>query len=284
MLFWLVNYPRNASLKDIYGVRESNLQKVYRRILRIILPYTSRYVALPSHEHRQALSRAHGLPREFGDLTMIVDGTDMRCWIRRQRGEVVKLWRSYKFRKPAFRTQCVITADGKFVWFSNPIPASRHDVRALRESNITQFLQEGEKLLADTGYLGLDICVTPHRRPRNGELSQAERQYNQRIQHARRPIEQSFGRLKTKFAILREAYRHEKLLYPALFGLCLAIYNQSLGQPYSHLSRNEFVSQLAPNLLRQIRVPRRSQEHSDEEYDLGEDQEDEDSDDSYLEF
>jgi hypothetical protein len=273
LVFWVVNYPRNSSAKDVYGIRESILQRVYRRILRIIQPFVTRHVRMPEHNTRRQIAQRRGFPQHHGDVNLIGDGTDLRCWIRRARGEQVKTWTSYKYRKPAFRVQCVITGDGAFVWFSDPIPASRHDVRAMRESNLSQFLAPNEKIFADTGYLGLNYCITPVRRPRNGELTREEARYNQEIQNVRRRIEQSFGTVKSKFAILRDPYRHEKALYKNLFGLCLALYNLTIFEPLATTrSRAEFLRQLPAALLRQRRLSTDEDEEDEEEYEDDEDE------------
>jgi hypothetical protein len=253
-VFWMTNYPKNSTFTDVYRVRNSILQRIYRRVLRIIQPFINQHVSLPNHQQRSEIARRARTPAVWGDVNLIVDGSDMRCWLRRARGEQAKEWYSYKFKKAAFRIQFVVSFDSRFCWYSDPTPASRHDSRQLRESNIAQFLQPNERLLADTGYIGVRFCLTPHRRPRRGDFTPEQAAENQRIRNLRRRIEQCFGITKAKFCCLREPYRHEKVLFGKLVGSCLSLYNLTLGEPTSHLTKREFLSSLPREHLRQKRI------------------------------
>ncbi len=66
---------------------------------------------------------------------------------------------------------------------------------------------------ADLGYLGTDGVETPHRKPRGGHLTEAQREENRQRARVRVHVEHGIRRLKG-FKIVRENYRHAIGLFP----------------------------------------------------------------------
>jgi len=67
--------------------------------------------------------------------------------------------------------------------------------------------------LADLGYLGLPTVATPHRKPRGGQLTDAQRAHNRQVASQRVRVEHTIRRLKG-FGVLRGVYRLATGLFP----------------------------------------------------------------------
>lgn len=103
-------------------------------------------------------------------------------------------------------------------------PGSAQDSRIFRESHIGQELQRGDRagvtIIGDAGYGLQTYLLVPIRQP----LTAGERRYNAAHKRTRVRIEQSFGILKRKFAILQTGVRmvpeRAAVVITACFILC----------------------------------------------------------------
>ena len=69
------------------------------------------------------------------------------------------------------------------MWASDPYPGSMHDVAALDASGLLDGL-DPSGWIADKGYIGKGM-ITPHKKPPNGELSEAAEEANKSISRIR---------------------------------------------------------------------------------------------------
>jgi hypothetical protein len=70
------------------------------------------------------------------------------------------------------------------------------DITLLRVSDINDTLSVRYKLLADKGYAGDNRLITPHKKPRNSELTAEQIQYNNDISSHRAIVENAIHVLK----------------------------------------------------------------------------------------
>ena len=70
------------------------------------------------------------------------------------------------------------------MWASDPYPGSMHDVAALDASGLLEGI-DPSGWIADKGYVGRGM-ITPHKKPPNGELSEAAEEANKSINRIRR--------------------------------------------------------------------------------------------------
>ena len=87
-----------------------------------------------------------------------VDGTDCRI---REPVPFNKKWYSHKFNGPAVRYEVTVsTYTGYIVWINGPFAAGEWpDARIIKDSFIGHMCQD-ELFIADSGYAGIDFCVT----------------------------------------------------------------------------------------------------------------------------
>nr|WP_315213890.1 transposase family protein [Actinomyces dentalis] len=70
------------------------------------------------------------------------------------------------------------------MWASDPYPGSMHDVAALDASGLFDGI-DPSGWIADKGYIGRGM-ITPHKKPPNGELSEAAKEANRSVSQIRR--------------------------------------------------------------------------------------------------
>ncbi len=105
----------------------------------------------------------------------------------------------------------------------------RHDFRLYKATNIR--VHPEVELLADKGYQGIlkhhANSTTPHRKPRNGQLSKEQRQHNRALAKRRIVIEQTNRRLKV-WRIFSGRYRNRRRRFALRINLIAAILNFEL--------------------------------------------------------
>ena len=85
---------------------------------------------------------------------------------------------------PSGGVQPVEQSGRRLVWASDPYPGSMHDAAALDASGLLDGI-DPSGWIADKGYIGRGM-ITPHKKPPNGELSEAAEEANKSISRIRR--------------------------------------------------------------------------------------------------
>ena len=132
--------------------------------------------------------------------TAIIDGTLLPCWSWASKPELF----SGKHKTTGHNVQVVTNFDGKLCHISDPLPGSRHDKKALDESGITDSIDISISV-ADKGYQGTG-AITPKKKPRGGELSAEEKEFNSTVNRIRYVVERAIANIKT-WRILHTDYR-----------------------------------------------------------------------------
>ena len=93
------------------------------------------------------------------------------------------LWSS-KRGKTGMNNRILVLPGGRLVRASDPYPGSMHDVAALDASGLLEGI-DPTRWIADKGYVGRGM-ITPHKKPPNGELSEAAKEASKSINRIRR--------------------------------------------------------------------------------------------------
>jgi hypothetical protein len=127
--------------------------------------------------------------------------------------------------------QAVCDHDGKFIDVFVGFPGSVHDSRILRNSTIFQQfnnnrltnLPQNSFILGDSGYPIQNWLLTPYRD--NGHLQPQQKYYNYRHSQTRIKIEQSFGKLKTRWRCLMKRLEVSVEVAPHIVMACCILHN-----------------------------------------------------------
>ena len=105
----------------------------------------------------------------------------------------------------------------------------KHDFRMFKESRFV--LKENVKILADTGYQGIQKVhqnsQIPCKKKRGIGLSKTEKRYNHRLSSKRIFVEHVIGKLK-RFKVISERYRNRRRRFGLRFNLIAGIYNYEI--------------------------------------------------------
>lgn len=122
--------------------------------------------------------------------------------------------------------QAVVDDEGLFRHVAGGVTGSWHDSRLLANSAIgrepRRFIAPGEYLVGDTGYACLPWLLTPFKLPELTSL--ARRRYNKCISSMRVTVENAFGRLKSRFPLLR-LYNMDVNSAEQVIKACCALHN-----------------------------------------------------------
>ncbi|CAF2930749.1 unnamed protein product [Rotaria sp. Silwood2] len=100
-----------------------------------------------------------------------------------------------------FQIQIVCDFSHRLVHISECYHDSVHDITILRELGLLEHTEETVQIIADKGYVGEEYVITPRKKPRRGELTDEDKNFNRDINNTRAAIENINQRLKT-YAIL----------------------------------------------------------------------------------
>ena len=199
-------------------MRHNVVQAVIGEILGVSQPTVSRAIkaltAAISRTLAVLLLTAEEVPE---DCDYVVDGTLFPCPDWRGRRD---LW-SVKHGSAGMNVQILVRLDGGFVWASDPYPGSMHDVAALDASGLLDGI-DPSGWTADKGYIGKGM-ITPHKKPPNGELSEAAKEENRSVNRIRQVVERTIAHIKS-WRILHTPYRRPLETFEHTITAALALY------------------------------------------------------------
>jgi hypothetical protein len=148
----------------------------------------------------------------------LVDGTITPCWSYREHRE---LW-SHKKGISGFNAQLICLLDANPVYVSDPLPGKVHDAGAFASSPVAEIIEHSGGGIADKGYIGTGM-VTPMRKPRGGEFSRGDKEYNRQVASLRSPVERVIGHFKA-WRILHTDYRRPYRTYRTAYDAARALF------------------------------------------------------------
>jgi len=140
--------------------------------------------------------------------------TDRTDWVTQ------KLWFDGYHKKHGMKYQIAVHVfTGRIHHFVGGVFGSVADITLLRQSQLLDRLQDGERIYADKGYVGIpDTVLTPYK-GRSATLPLWKRMWNEYINKHRVIVENVLGRL-CKFECVHQPWRHSIALHPVMMNVC----------------------------------------------------------------
>jgi hypothetical protein len=241
-LHWLCYYWDYDRYKT-FGVGHTTMGRIVIWVRSLSKAFVTKFLRTRPFEARRKASLEF-FPKQFDGITLIVDGKHTLLEFCQKTARLRYLaehgvlgptdYFSFKLKKSALNTQVAIAADLYIEWVSNSLPAGRwNDIRQFKE-NLDKFkaiLDPQDMICFDGGYQGINkdlpACL-PHRKPKHGQLTNAELTENDRIGEFRGDIERRFGQLVAKFQFLKVHYRHGEETFNLVFKLACSLLNAEL--------------------------------------------------------
>ncbi|MGW3958166.1 transposase family protein [Streptomyces sp. NPDC004752] len=157
------------------------------------------------------LEQALAAAKAVGHGHLLLDGTLIETDACHVPGPTkgVDLWWSGKHKRHGGNIQVLSSPDGFPIWTSQVRPGREHDMSAARTHGLLDALGMAAAdgcplIITDTGYEGGPANFRmPHRKPRGGELTVDQRQFNKVVGAIRAMAEKANADLKTRFKALR---------------------------------------------------------------------------------
>lgn len=223
-IHYLRSYPRLESLKPIFHAEPCTLQSIITKNLHSVRPI------LEEEFIKKKLYSSLIIPTssDFPDCYFIVDATVQEINRPYYEFEEAAKYFSGKHFIYCLKTQVIINLKGLAIDIVTSIPGSEHD-KSIFDKNINFFkgkITSNFEILADKGYQdsGSDLLVTPVK-GNFYSLNPEQLTYNEKLGKIRILIENYFGRLKSKFNLMKDKYRGSHANYKDFFITCCALVN-----------------------------------------------------------
>jgi DDE superfamily endonuclease len=192
---------------DMYGSSQPTISRYVTHLTPIIKSVLEEFVP----------SAADAIEVVKGRI-VLVDGTITPCWSYKEHQE---LW-SRKHGTTGFNSQLVCLLDADPVYISDPLPGKTHDMAAFKKSAVAEIVKNSGGGFGDKGYIGSSL-VTPMRKPRGGELSIGDKEYNREVSSWRAPVEQFIAHFKS-WKIFHTDYRRPYATYRDAYDAARGLY------------------------------------------------------------
>lgn len=216
MVLLLLLYYRHYITQEFVGMLFRLHKSNVCRIIKRLEPLLAQVVSI---SQRDDLS-----PEEIQDL--IIDATENR--IERPKKDQRKYY-SGKKKCHTLKTELRTTKKGKIVHVSDTVPGSVHDFTILEEG---EEISPEVNAIGDSGYQGIknihEKSEAPHKKPKNGELTQQEKESNKILSKVRVIIENIIGDIKV-FRIMSDRYRNKIIRFNIKFRIIAGFVNMKNG-------------------------------------------------------
>jgi hypothetical protein len=163
--------------------------------------------------------------------SLIIDTTEQTIQ-RPQDKDKQREFYSGKKKKHTVKTMVIATKQRLIKYVSHCYPGRHHDYAILKqEFSKGKDWFKRHKTHVDLGYVGIgkdypcnDISI-PHKKPRNGELTESQKEENRSFGSQRIAVENSLAGIK-RYRILSDRLRiHNLDLYHFIFSICVGLWN-----------------------------------------------------------
>lgn len=220
-------YPTYEVLGFSFELDKSHVCRNLKPILAVLRAPIGAEIAWSDQQHRQR--EMAQFMQDFAEVAAIVDATEQPTQ-RPQAPHVQKQYYSGQKKRHTLKTQIVVGSDGEIMDISPTVPSSRHDKKHYEASGVEQHLEEGEAMMGDSGFQGIQHthrAVLPDKKPKGGELNPVPKARNTAISHLRIVVENTIAQLKT-FRVLYQVYRHARDAYNDTFRIVGALVNRRI--------------------------------------------------------
>ncbi len=240
-LLLVLHYLKNAPTQDTGAQIFKISRPTYRKKLWETLLFLDVIMEEVQLEHRFFPFFPKSGP--FENMCLVVDGTD--CPIDRPKERSLRnLHSNGRHKENTYGrynlkyTVAVQIVSGKICFVSKPEPGSKTDIRALKESNLFDDLEENESILADKGYQGHPNCLSPFK---GKDLLFSEEAFNEVHASVRQIVECVFSRMKI-FGVLKKRFSAPLWKHGSVFNVCANITNVSIERSPIWLNTNFYLT------------------------------------------
>jgi hypothetical protein len=210
-LVWLRVYPTYELLGFFFGLHKRNAQLNVRAVLAVLDTLDDFAFDRPAPE-RRALASVDAVMTAFPQVRLVIDGKEQRVHKPQESFEAQKPYYSGKKKAHTLKSQIAVRPDGLIESVSDSVPGSVHDLTLLRATDLLDRLLDGEGVMVDKGYVGLDKdyadvpIIIPFKAAKDRPLTEEQKAFNREVARQRIVVEHTMAQLN-RFTVLRQVFR-----------------------------------------------------------------------------
>lgn len=231
-VIWLRQYPTYEVLGYLFGVSDTTVGRVIKRVLPLLEAAGRDTMRMPDPGKKQR-RQLDELLRATPELAVIIDTFEQRVQRPRERAEADSYY-SGKKKSHTLKSQVAVdAATGEIADVSVSVRGPMADMALLKETALLARLPEGVSALGDLAYVGLDklhpagLGATPKRKPRGKPRPPQDSTYNTAFARRRVPVEHTIGRMR-RFQALAQTDRHHRCLHTQRTAAVAGLVNRQL--------------------------------------------------------
>jgi len=233
---WLRKYPTNEVLGFLFGVSDSVVSRLVKRLVPVLAQAGKDGMRMPDpgRKHRRELS---DLLSELRELGVVIDTFEQQVqrpqarWgrtpeEREQKQKEADSWYSGKKKRHTIKSQVGVDRNsGELVDVDDSVRGPTNDLQLLKKSKLMERLPEGVSGEGDLAYVGIaelhpkKLGFTPRRKPRGRDKNRPRGQdkprppediaYNKAFANSRIVVEHTICRMR-RYESLAQTDRHHR--------------------------------------------------------------------------
>jgi hypothetical protein len=230
-VIWLRVYPTHEVLGYLFGVSDSTVSRLIRRVLPV-LEHAGRDTMRmpdPGKKRRRTLD---DLLHDTPELAVVIDSFEQRVQRPRDRDEADRYY-SGKKKQHTLKSQVAVDeTTGQGVDVSESVRGPTADLTLLEQSQLLDRLPPGVGGMGDLAYLGIDklhpegLGAAPRRKPRGQPRPAEDVAYNTAFSRRRIIVENTIGRMRRYQSITQTDRNHRQWHTPRVVAIAGLINRQ----------------------------------------------------------
>jgi hypothetical protein len=221
---WLRVYPTHEVLGYLFGVSDSTVSRLIKRVLPV-LEATGRDTMRmpdPGKKRRRTLD---DLLQDTPELAVVIDSFEQRVQRPRDRDEADGYY-SGKKKQHTLKSQVAVDeTTGQVVDVADSVRGPTADLALLEQSQLLDRLPAGVGGIGDLAYVGIDklhpngLGAAPRRKPRGKPRPAEDVAYNTAFSRRRIIVENTIGRMRRYQSITQTDRNHRQLHTPRVVAI-----------------------------------------------------------------
>jgi hypothetical protein len=231
-LYFGLVYLKNNPLQEYHAASFHMKQDMCSKWLHVLLPIIEKSLRL-----YQAERQMHRLGNRLSENeTVIADCTERS--VQRDSNDQEHFY-SGKKKRHTIKNLLLTNMLGIVVFLGPTVEGKKHDKKIADEQGLAKL--EQVRMLLDLGFQGLAIDqssskVMPHKKPRNGELSEQQKKENYGVSSVRVRVEHAIGGVK-RLRIVKDTVRcHSFWMKDSIMNIATALHNFRVSMRFGKLT------------------------------------------------
>ena len=228
---WLRVYPSHEVLGYLFGISDSTVSRLIRRVLPVLEAAGRDTMRMPDpgKKRRRTLD---DLLHDTPELAVVIDSFEQRVQRPRDRDEADSYY-SGKKKQHTLKSQIAVDeTTGQVADVADSVHGPTADLKLLEQSQLLDRLPPGVGGIGDMAYVGIDqlhpdgLGAAPRRKPRGQPRPAEDVAYNTAFSRRRIIVENTIGRMRRYQSITQTDRNHRQLHTPRVIAIAGLINRQ----------------------------------------------------------